>query len=97
MRRTKKGIVVSIKMNKTIVIEVSNYKFDPKYKKRYKVSKSYYAHDEENKSQLGDIVEIQECRPLSKTKKWRIVCPKEDSNVEKVTTLQKGKNENNSL
>lgn len=70
--RTLKGIVVSDKMEKTVVVLVTRYKEHPKYKKRYKISKKYKAHDEENKCKIGDEVTIQECKPMSKDKKWRI-------------------------
>ena len=64
------GIVVSDKPEKTVVVLVTRYKEHPKYKKRYKVSKKYYAHDEKNQYRKGDKVIIQECRPLSKKKRW---------------------------
>ncbi len=71
--RTKKGTVVSIKMDKTIVVSVNSYKNDPIYKKRYKVTKKFYAHDEKNSSKLWDEVTIKEVKPISKTKKWVLV------------------------
>jgi small subunit ribosomal protein S17 len=74
--RSKKGIVTSDKMDKTIVVTVHNYKNHPKYKKRYRVSKKYYAHDPEKKFKLGEEVTIYETRPLSKTKRWTVVAPK---------------------
>jgi len=67
-----KGIVVSDKTDKTVIVSVTRYKEHPKYKKRYKISKRYKAHDEENKCKVGDEVTIQECKPISKDKKWRI-------------------------
>jgi small subunit ribosomal protein S17 len=70
--RTLKGIVVSDKMDKTVVVLVTRYKEHPKYKKRYKISKKYKVHDGENKVKVGDEVIIQECKPISKNKKWRI-------------------------
>ncbi|MFZ4461132.1 MAG: 30S ribosomal protein S17 [Patescibacteria group bacterium] len=70
--RTKTGVVTSIKMDKTIVVSVDTYKTHPKYKKRYKVTSKFYAHDENNASQLGDVVTITECRPLSKMKRWTL-------------------------
>lgn len=72
-KRILKGIVVSNKMQKTVVVKVDRIKEDPKYKKRYKVSKKYKAHDEKNECKVGDIVMIQECRPISKEKKWRVI------------------------
>ncbi len=71
--RTKKGLVTSAKMNKTIVISVVSYKSHPKYKKRYKFTKKFYAHDENNVCVEGDTVLIQETKPLSKTKRWLLV------------------------
>ncbi len=70
--RTKTGTVTSIKMNKTIVVQVDTYKTHPKYGKRYKVSSKFYAHDEENTCQVGQTVTINECRPLSKLKRWTL-------------------------
>jgi len=71
--RTKKGVVTSTKMDKTIVVSVETYKNDPKYKKRFKVTKKFYAHDNENKAKEGDVVTIKETRPLSKLKRWVLV------------------------
>ena len=70
--KIKKGIVVSDKADKTVVVLVTRFKEHPKYKKRYKISKRYKAHDEENKCKVGDEVTIQECKPISKDKKWRV-------------------------
>ena len=66
------GIVVSDKMDKTIIVSVNQYKEHPKYKKRYKVSRKYKVHDAENAKKIGDKVVIQECRPISKYKKWKV-------------------------
>ena len=71
--RLKKGVVTSSKMNKTIVVSIDSYKSHPKYKKRFKVTKKFYAHDEENKFNEGDVVTIKETRPLSKLKRWEVV------------------------
>lgn len=71
--RTKKGIVTSTKMNKTIVVSVVSYKSHPKYKKRYKFTNKFYAHDENNVCVEGDVVVIKETRPLSKMKRWVLV------------------------
>ncbi len=71
--RTIKGVVVSNKMDKTIVVKVETYKSHPKYKKRYKVTKKFHAHDEANKAQIWDVVTIRESRPLSKLKRWVLV------------------------
>jgi small subunit ribosomal protein S17 len=64
------GVVVSDKMDKTIVVETVRLKTHPKYRKQYKVSKRYKAHDEKNQFKEGDKVVIVETRPLSKDKKW---------------------------
>lgn len=71
--RLKKGIVTSAKMNKTIVVTVDSYKSHPKYKKRFKVSKKFYVHDEDNRFKEWDVVTIREVRPLSKLKRWEVV------------------------
>lgn len=68
----KKGIVVSDKMDKTVVVAVVSFKTHPKYKKKYKVTKKYKTHDEENKYKVGDIVEIIPCRPISKDKSFKV-------------------------
>jgi len=73
IKRTFKGIVVSDKMDKTVVVRVDRVKLYPKYQKRYKVSKRYKVHDEKNKCKSGDKVLFSECRPLSKEKRWRII------------------------
>ena len=73
-RRTQlQGVVVSNKMDKTIVVEVETHKKHAKYAKRVKYSSKYYAHDENNVCQVGDTVTIMACRPLSATKRWRLV------------------------
>ena len=71
--RTKIGVVTSVKMNKTIVVTLDTSVAHPKYKKRFKVSRKFYAHDEENGCKIGNMVEIAETRPLSKTKHWELV------------------------
>lgn len=76
--RTKTGIVTSTKMQKTIVVTVDTYKMHPKYKKRYKASSKFYAHDEAGLAKTGDTVTIREVRPLSRLKRWMLV---EDSIV----------------
>ncbi|MGP1415779.1 MAG: 30S ribosomal protein S17 [Treponema sp.] len=67
------GVVVSDKMNKTIVVEVRTKKLHKLYKKYVSTSKKYKAHDEENTANIGDTVRIIECRPISKEKTWRLV------------------------
>ncbi len=71
--RTLKGTVVSDKMTKTVVVEIRRLKKDPKYKKYYKVSARYKAHDEKGEYHVGDVVIIKESRPLSKDKRWIVV------------------------
>lgn len=71
--RTKKGVVTSDKMDKTIVVSVHTYKRHPKYKKRYRVTSKFYAHDENNSYKEGDDVVISETRPTSKLKRWEVV------------------------
>lgn len=70
--RTITGTVVSNKMDKTIVVSVDTYKSHPKYHKKYKVTKKFYAHDENNVGNIGDVVTINESRPLSKQKRWTL-------------------------
>ena len=72
-REQKVGTVVSNKMNKTIVVAVESLKKHRIYKRTYKQTKRFQAHDEENTCQVGDIVRIEETRPLSKMKHWRLV------------------------
>lgn len=72
LRKTRVGKVVSNKMDKTIVVEVERRVPHPKFKKIIKRSSKFYVHDEENKAELGDKVEIVECRPLSKSKRWTL-------------------------
>jgi small subunit ribosomal protein S17 len=69
----KVGRVVSNKMDKTIVVIVESLKKHRIYKRTYKQTKRFQAHDEENSCQIGDVVRIEECRPLSKMKRWRLV------------------------
>ena len=67
------GTVVSDKMQKTVVVQVERIKEHPKYKRRYKIHKKYKAHDETNQYHIGDKVIIEETKPISKDKKWRVV------------------------
>ncbi|MBU0546048.1 30S ribosomal protein S17 [Patescibacteria group bacterium] len=67
------GEVVSTAMNKTIVVQVDRMKMHDKYHKQYRTSKKYHVHDEGGLAKVGDSVKFVECRPLSKTKKWRLV------------------------
>jgi small subunit ribosomal protein S17 len=72
-RRRLQGTVVSDKMFKTRVVAVTRLRRHPKYLKYYKVTRKFKAHDEENVFRAGDKVVIEETRPLSKDKRWRIV------------------------
>jgi len=73
LRKERTGEVVSAKMNKTIVIAVKTKMKHPMYGKFVNKTSKFYAHDEENTCGMGDTVRIMETRPLSKTKKWRLV------------------------
>ena len=68
-----RGVVVSDKMQKTIVVKVDRYVKHPKYGKYYTISKKYKAHDETNAHKVGDMVMIVESRPISKDKKFIVV------------------------
>ena len=68
-----RGFVVSDQMEKTVVVNVERKFPHPLYKKFIKRSKRYHAHDKNNQYKVGDIVNIQECRPLSKTKRWEVI------------------------
>ena len=72
-RRIMQGVVVSDKMEKTLVVNVERKFPHPLYKKYIKRSKRYHVHDGDNQFKVGDIVNIQECRPLSKTKRWEVI------------------------
>ncbi len=72
-RKIREGVVVSDKMDKTIVVVEETMKLHKLYKKRVKFSKRYKAHDENNECKVGDKVRIMETRPLSKDKNWRLV------------------------
>ena len=72
-KRIMQGVVVSDKMEKTIVVNVERKFPHPLYKKFIKRSKRYHVHDEDNQFKMGDIVNIQECRPLSKSKRWEVL------------------------
>ena len=72
-RRVMQGVVVSDKMDKTIVVKVERKIMHPLYKKFIRRSNKYSAHDEANSHKIGDIVKIRECRPLSKNKCWEVI------------------------
>ena len=72
-KRQLTGVVISNKMQKTVVVKVEQIKEHPKYKRRYKVHKRYKAHDEKEEYKIGDKVIIEEHRPISKEKRWRVI------------------------
>lgn len=72
VRKQQHGVVTSNKMDKTVVVRIDRQKRHPLYKKVYHYSVSFKAHDEKNECQIGDQVIIDETRPLSKTKRWRV-------------------------
>ena len=72
-RKVSEGIVVSAKMDKTIVVAIETMTLHPIYKKRVKKTMKFKAHDENNVAQTGDKVKIMETRPLSRDKRWRLV------------------------
>jgi len=81
-RKVYRGVVTSDKMDKTIVVEINTSRRHEMYGKRVKYTKKYYAHDENNEAHVGDTVEIMETRPLSATKRFRLL-----SVVEKAPVL----------
>ena len=72
-RRVMQGVVVSDKMEKTVVVRVERRVMHPIYKKFIRRSKKYAAHDENNVFKIGDQVRIRECRPISKRKRWEVL------------------------
>jgi small subunit ribosomal protein S17 len=73
LKKSLKGIVVSDKMDKTVVVDVSRFIEHKKYGKRQKITKKYKAHDENNSSKIGDMVEIIETKPISKDKHFKVI------------------------
>ena len=73
IRKTRQGVVVSDKMEKTIVVQVNTLKSHPLYGRTMKRSTRFQAHDENSEAGIGDTVEIMECRPISKNKNWRLL------------------------
>ncbi|MFH0818906.1 MAG: 30S ribosomal protein S17 [Patescibacteria group bacterium] len=67
------GIVVSDKMDKTIVVRIDSVRMHKKYQKRYQISRKFKVHDAKNQYKVGDKVVFVECRPISKDKKWRVI------------------------
>ena len=76
-KRIMQGVVVSDKMDKTVVVNVERRTQHPLYKKFIRRSKKYVAHDENNACKEGDVVQIQECRPISKRKTWEVIAAAE--------------------
>ena len=72
-RKVREGVVVSNKMNKTIVISIVERVRHPRYSKFVQRTKKLYAHDEANDAQIGDRVRVMETRPMSKQKRWRLI------------------------
>ncbi len=72
-KRVLSGVVVSDKMDKTVVVRVERRFTHPMYKKIIRRSKKYAAHDETNRCKIGDVVTIRECRPISKNKSWEVI------------------------
>lgn len=72
-RKTRIGKVISEKMDKTIVVEIVRTMKHPQYERVIRKRSRLYAHDQERRAGLGDTVRVMECRPLSKTKRWRLV------------------------
>jgi small subunit ribosomal protein S17 len=73
LQRRLRGVVVSDRMDKTVRVRVTRLKMNQKYRKQYKVSRSYMVHDPENAYHTGDVVMIQADRPRSKSKRWSVV------------------------
>ena len=72
-KRTLNGVVVSDKQDKTVIVKVERRYTHPMLKKTVRSSKKYYAHDEKNEFSVGDLVRIEERRPLSKLKRWEVI------------------------
>lgn len=72
-KRILNGVVVSDKTNKTVVVEIERRYTHPLFKKTVRRTKKYQAHDEANACKIGDRVQIQECAPISKTKRWVVI------------------------
>ncbi len=72
-KKILKGVITSAKNNKTVVVEVTRKFAHPFYGKVIKRSKKYHAHDENNKFKEGEVIQIIECNPISKKKKWKVI------------------------
>ncbi|MCQ2191970.1 MAG: 30S ribosomal protein S17 [Paludibacteraceae bacterium] len=73
LRKVRQGVVSSNKMDKTITVSIQYKEKHPIYKKFVSKTKKYHAHDEKNECNIGDVVRIMETRPLSKSKRWRLI------------------------
>jgi len=73
MRKVKVGRVVSTRMEKTITVQVEERRLHPRYRKYVRKHSTFHAHDAERDAGLGDLVRIEECRPFSRTKRWRLL------------------------
>lgn len=73
MKNRFTAVVVSDKLDKTVIVAISDSKIHPIYKKRYKVTRKYQVHDEKNEASVGDTVEVEESRPISKNKSHTLV------------------------
>jgi small subunit ribosomal protein S17 len=72
-RKLRTGVVVSDRMDKTVVVQVDSRKAHPLYRKMVNRRSKLHAHDESNEAKVGDVVRLMETRPLAKTKRWRVV------------------------
>ncbi len=72
-RRIQQGVVVGDRSDKTVVVSVERRFMHPLYKKYIRRNNKFHAHDEQNRSKVGDIVRIRECRPISKLKRWEVL------------------------
>jgi small subunit ribosomal protein S17 len=73
VRKERRGVVVSRSGSKTVVVEVETRKPHPTYRKVMRQHRRFHAHDDKNEAQVGDVVRIVECRPMSRMKRWRLV------------------------
>ena len=78
-KKIRSGVVVSDKMDKSIVVKIETVVKHPLYKRTIRRSKKFKAHDEQNRARTGDYVSIIECRPISKTKTWRLLYIKDNT------------------
>lgn len=88
-RRVLQGVVVSDKADKTLSVKVERKVTHPIYKKIVRISKKYSVHDEHNAFKEGDIVRIQECRPISKTKSWEVLADEKNNAAAKKDDTKK--------